>query len=227
MSRDESVKAPPRRARIDAAQPVAVDREELRKAVGGERASRLEKRLRDASKAFDADRLDEALRALRTLANEAPHAAEVRELYGLALYRLGRWSDAIEQLDAFFAITGSTEQHPVRADCHRALRHWNDVETIWEELREASPSAELVVEGRIVAAGAQADRGRIAEAIAMLARNFEPPRRPLPFHLRRMYALADLYERAGDLPAARELFRRIANADPEFFDVLDRVQGLG
>jgi hypothetical protein len=118
------------------------------------------------------------------------------------------------------------EQHPVLADCHRALRHWDEVDRLWEELREASPSADLVTEGRIVATGALADRGRLTDAIALLAHGFKPPSRPQPFHLRRMYALADLYERVGELPGARALFERVAAADPDFVDVLTRVRSL-
>jgi hypothetical protein len=78
-----------------------------------------------------------------------------------------------------------------------------------------------------VAAGALADRGDLSAAIELLARSFDPPQRPKPFHLRRMYALADLYDRVGDVPRARDLFRRVAAADPDFFDVTDRVRNLG
>jgi hypothetical protein len=41
-----------------------------------------------------------------------------------------------------------------------------------------------------------------------------------------LYALADLYERAGDIPRARELFKRIARHDPRFFDAAERVKSL-
>jgi hypothetical protein len=72
-----------------------------------------------------------------------------------------------------------------------------------------------------------ADRGRLPEAIRRLEQGFRPPERPREFHLRRMYALADLYERSGDVPRARHLFRRVAAADPEFFDVTARARSLG
>ena len=45
-------------------------------------------------------------------------------------------------------------------------------------------------------------------------------------HLRRAYALADLYERSGDVPQARALFGQLLRADPEFLDVGDRVANL-
>jgi hypothetical protein len=45
-------------------------------------------------------------------------------------------------------------------------------------------------------------------------------------HLRMAYALADLYERAGDLPKARELFGRVAASDEDFVDVQARLRAL-
>ncbi|HTX63621.1 MAG TPA: tetratricopeptide repeat protein, partial [Acidimicrobiales bacterium] len=52
-------------------------------------------------------------------------------------------------------------------------------------------------------------------------------RNPSDRHLRQWYALADLYERAGDLPRARELFERVARVDHEAYDVLERLDALG
>ena len=52
-------------------------------------------------------------------------------------------------------------------------------------------------------------------------------RKPKPHHLRLWYALADLYERAGDLPRARTLFRRVQRHDAEFADVAERLKSLG
>jgi tetratricopeptide (TPR) repeat protein len=207
--------------------PLAIDRAELDRAAGRVRAPRLERQLRDAARAFEDGRADEVLPRLRAVVGEVPAYPAARELYGLALYSVGRWADALRELDAFATLTGSAEQHPVMADCNRALRRWDEVERLWEELRSASPSAELVTEGRIVAAGALADQDRLPDAIGLLAKGFDPPRRPRWFHLRRMYALADLYERAGELARSRELFRRVAAADPDFADVVDRVRSLG
>src|SRR5690606_16750569 len=132
---------------------------------------------------------------------------------------LGRWRQAVDELEAFRTLTGSTEQHPVLADCYRALGDHDRVEVLWRELREASPSAELVTEGRIVAAGSLAGQGRLQGAIRTLAVRWRFPKIPQEHHLRRAYALADLYERAGDVPRARELFGRIHGVAPRFGDV--------
>jgi tetratricopeptide (TPR) repeat protein len=200
--------------------------DDVRGAVAPNRLARFESRLKDATDAFRRERYEDARRTLRPLAEQAPRAASVRELYGLTLYRLGRWAQAARELEAFRTQTGGTEQHPVLADCYRALGRYAEVEELWEELRAASPSAELVAEGRIVAAGALADRGRLDEAIELLAAGSKPTKRAKLHHLRVAYALADLYERAGDLPRARELFGLVAASDPDFVDVQARLRAL-
>jgi tetratricopeptide (TPR) repeat protein len=201
-------------------------RAELARAVGSGRADRYEQRLRDASRAFEAERFPDAARMLKRLADEAPTAAAVRELHGVTLYRLARWLPAAKELEAFRLLAGSTEQHPVLADCYRALGQHRRVEELWDELKEASPSAELVVEGRIVAAGSLADQGDVKGAVALLEQGFSFPKRPRTHHLRRAYALADCYERAGDVVRARELFGRVRAADPFFADARRRERAL-
>ena len=200
--------------------------DDLKGAVAPNRIERFESRLKDASDAFRRERYEDARRILRPLAEQAPSASSVRELYGLTLYRLGRWAQAKRELEAFRTQTNSTEQHPVLADCSRALGHYAEVEELWEELRAASPTAELVAEGRIVAAGALADQGRLRDAIALLEAAAKPTKRPMLHHLRMAYALADLYERAGDLPKARELFGRVAASEEDFVDVQARLRAL-
>lgn len=190
------------------------------------RGERLEGRLKEASRAFKRERYGEAHSILRSLAREAPGVSEVRELFGLTLYREGKWKEAIRELTAFGELTGSTEQHPVLADCHRAVGRFDDVDRLWDELRAASPGADLVAEGRIVAAGALADRGRVADAIRLLESGRRKVARPQERHLRMAYALADLYERAGDVPGARALFSWLRDQDPEFADVADRLSAL-
>lgn len=221
--RTRRVAAPP----PEASTPVHVNKDELVKAVGQQSAVRIERKLREAARAFDRERFDEALPTLRMLARDAPTAPSIRELYGLTLYRMGRWNEALKELEAFTQMTRSVEQHPVLADCYRALRRWDDVERTWMELREASPSSALVNEGRLVAAGALADQGQLSAALALLAKGFRKPRHLAEHHLRRMYALADLYERSGDLARARSLFREIATEDPDFVDAVERVRSLG
>ena len=130
--------------------------------------------------------------------------------------------------EAFTRLTGSVEQHPVLADAYRALGRHTKVEALWDELRKASPGPALVTEGRIVMAGSLADRGELRKAIALLEKAPQPRRgRPPAAHqLRLWYALADLYERVGDAPRARELFARVASFDPDLADTAERLAAL-
>lgn len=202
--------------------------EEVAGAVEPSIAPRIERRLSQAAAAFERDHLADALRILKPLGKEAPTVAAVRELTGLAYYGSGQWALAAKELETFRSLTGSVEQNPVLADCYRALKRYHAVAELWDELREASPSAALVTEGRIVAAGALADQGDVKGAIQLLERGPVRPRRAAALHHARLwYALADLYERAGDAPKARELFERVVAVEPALADAAERLTGLG
>jgi tetratricopeptide (TPR) repeat protein len=201
---------------------------EVAGAVEPSLAPRVERRLGQAADAFERDHLADALRILKPLSKEAPNVAAVRELTGLAYYGTGQWALAAKELEAFRALGGSVEQHPVLADCYRALKRYKAVAELWEELREASPGAALVTEGRIVAAGALADQGDVSGAIKLLEKGpVRPSRNAGVHHARLWYALADLYERAGDAPRARELFGRVVAVEPGLADAAERLASLG
>lgn len=202
---------------------------ELIEAVGPRRGERLASNVAEARKAFDRDRYAEARTLLAKVAAEAPGSASVRELFGLTLYRMDRWKQAVGELEAYRTLTNATDQHPVLMDCYRALRRFDDVEPLWEELKETSPSAEIVAEGRIVAAGALADQKRLSDAVALMEKAVggKSVKRVLPYHLRSWYVMGDLYERAGDHPRARTWFRRVQGEDRHFADVAERLAALG
>jgi hypothetical protein len=227
VKRGTSAKSTPARRRPQDGRPSqSRNGADLAKQVGSERAPKLEARLKDASRAFERGRFTEARRMLKPLADQAPGSPAVHELLGLTHYRLGQWNAAVKELETFRDLTQSTEQHPVLADSYRALKRWPMVEELWDELRQASPSAELVAEGRIVFAGGLADRGRLTEAIKALEPAVKMSKRPKPHHLRMAYALADLRERSGDIPGARDLFEWIARHDPDLADAAARADAL-
>lgn len=198
----------------------------LNRAMGKTNGAKALDKLGKASLQFADERFADARRTIKPIVEAAPDVAEVRELHGLILYRLARWKEAARELEAFREQAGTTEQHPVLADCYRAVERWDDVEELWHELKEASPSASLVTEGRIVAAGAHADRGDFKAAIALLEQGWKQPKRAKDHHLSRAYALADLYERAGRTARARDLFGWISRQPGEFADVPQRVNAL-
>lgn len=187
----------------------------------------LQKRLGDAARHIQHGRDKEAAGILRQLAQEIPESASVRELYGQALYELGRYRQAVAELEAFVDLSNSTEQHPLLADSYRALGRHAKVKELWTELREESPSPDIVAEGRIVMAGSLGDQGKLAEAIKLLESAPPPRGRVAERHLRTWYALADLYERSGELSKSRSLFRRVVQQDADFADAADRLHALG
>lgn len=197
------------------------------RALGARAAGKARSDLDAAARAYEMDRFTESLRLTARLSKQTPDVPEVRELHGLSLYRLGRWPAAIVELEAFRELAGSAEENAVLMDCYRALRRWHDVDELWEELRESSPDASVVHEGRIVMAGSLADRGDLAAGLRLLEKGWRVPARVLAHHLRRAYAMADLYERSGAPVRARELFSWVRGIDPDFADVRDRLRHLG
>ena len=190
---------------------------------------RLVERAEAAYGAYERGRFSDALRAIKPVADETPAVAAVRELAGLAAYRTGRWRDAARHLQAFGTLSDSTEHLPVLMDCQRALHKPKKVAELWAELRHSSPQPDVLAEGRIVAAASLADAGDFQGAIAMLATAgaSKTLRNPSDRHIRQWYVLGDLYERAGDIPRARDFFDRVLRADPDAYDVAQRLRGLG
>jgi len=201
---------------------------EVLRAAPGPEGGRLAQRLTDAARSLERDRVIDAVRVSRPLARRLPDVAAVRELAGVALYRSGRWAEAARHLEAFAALSGSVDQLPALADCWRALGRYERVDALWEELRRTSPAPGVLAEGRIVAAGAKADRGDLLAAIRLLERAPDPRRGGVrEHHVRTWYALADLYERVGDVPRARELFGRVVATEPALADAAERLDALG
>ena len=190
---------------------------------------RLVEKAEDAFSSYERGRFQDALRQIKPVVAETPSVAAVQELTGLAAYRSGRWREAARHLQTFGEMTDSTAHLPELMDCQRALRKPKKVAELWTELRQSSPDPDVLAEGRIVAAASLAETGDLNGAISMLAtagasKNL---RNPADRHLRQWYVLADLYERAGDLPRAREYFERVRRTDPDAYDVTERLRGLG
>jgi tetratricopeptide (TPR) repeat protein len=190
---------------------------------------RITERMAAGIGAYERERYRDASRILKTVVDAVPNAPSARELLGLSQYHQSYWKAALPNLEAFAALTGSVDQHPVRMDCHRALGRPKRVEALFTELRQGSPDPEVLSEGRLVLAGTRAENGDLAGAVTLLveAGAGRLVRNPAERHLRQWYVLGDLMERSGDLPRARELFLRIMAVDPEAYDVADRLESLG
>lgn len=213
-----------RRTSMDLAPDVA---EDLASVAPASRTARYQERLASAADALDRGRFADARRMVQPVLRDLPDLAFAHEIAGLSLYRLGQWRKAVAELEVARQLTGTMQHHAVLADCYRAMRRYHEVETLWRELREASPEPALMAEGRIVAAGALADQGDLAGALKVMQKAVEVPKKPREHHLRQWYVLADLYDRSGEVIKARRYFSLIAAVDREFADVVERLRTLG
>ncbi len=213
--------------RADRPLPSDVARD-VERGVGARQSKSASERLQKAIDAFERERFAEASRLLAALGRQLPRMALVHELAGLCAYRQEKWRTVVNELEATRVLDPSrTSVLPVLADAYRALHRWAKVRDIWEELKGASPHPSTLAEGRIVAAGALADQGKIAEAIEMFRSVLGVPKRIQEYHLRQWYVAADLNDRVGNVVDARRLFDRIAKCDPRFADVDERLAHLG
>ena len=200
---------------------------ELVDALGQQRGVRLSERLAQASEALDRERFQESRRIATAIAKEAPAVAAAHEIVGLSNYRLGKYKQAVAALQAAQDLHENPALLPVIADCQRAQGRWLAVEQVWQEIKAASPSHDIMAEGRIVAAGALADQGELRAAIDLMEPATKRPKAVREFHLRQWYVLGDLYDRVGDPIAARRWFGAVAEYDDEYADVTARLRNLG
>ncbi len=212
---------------VDVGPKPEVDVAEFESLVTSRRAKTLAGRVAEAADHYAHERYVDARRLLRPIAEEVPGSATVRELYGLTQYCLGNWNEAARQLEALRELPNyNCDQHPVLMDCYRGLKRWALVDELWAELRDTSPSRDLVIEGRIVVAGSLAERGQMAAAVRELEKGWKAPKKPSMSDVRRAYALADLFERSGELPRARNLMGWVASVAPDFADAAERAESL-
>lgn len=195
--------------------------------LGQQRGARLAERLAQASEALDRERYQEARRITTSIVKETPSVAAVHEVLGLACYRLGLYKQAASALEVAQELHSNPSMLPILADCHRAQARWPAVDRVWAEIRETSPPHEVVAEGRIVVAGALSDQGDLAGAIELMLSVKKAPKVVRDHHLRQWYVLADLYDRIGDPIEARKWFSTLAQHDPDYEDVQQRLRSVG
>jgi tetratricopeptide (TPR) repeat protein len=189
-------------------------------------APKVKQALIKAGEAFAADDHASAVDVLLEAKKKAPRSVYVRELLGLAYYRLGRWKEAARELAAYRRMSDRRDRDPEFADCERALGRPEKTLEILSDITAQDVPEHVLAEGLIVAAGALADLGRYHDAVRVLERGPLRPRSVEPHHLRLWYALADSLEAAGRRSDSRAWWDAIYSEDPEFFDVARRRLGI-
>jgi pentatricopeptide repeat protein len=200
---------------------------EVKRAVGDRRFTYVSQQVSRALVAYDAERYKEALDVLRPVLEDLWLITEVRVLAGRLEYRSQHWKAAAEHLE-FSRGSDRTDMTniPVLIDCYRALKRYELVDELWNEMKEHSPHPAVMAEGRVSAAMSYADRGDVQAAIRIMTHGGEP-RQVQPHHLMEWYVLGDLHDRAGDQVTAKKYFVRVAKHDATYFDVEARLASLG
>jgi tetratricopeptide (TPR) repeat protein len=154
-------------------------------------------------------------------------SSSVREVYGLALYGVGRWNEALAELKAYKRMTGEVDQNHLIADCLRAVGKPAEAVPLADEvLRTKKVGNEVKAESVIVAASALADQGRFAEALAYLGRARTREDIAEGYTLRLWYVKGDILEKVGRPEEAATEFRKILRHDSAAFDVAERLSQL-
>jgi tetratricopeptide (TPR) repeat protein len=157
----------------------------------------------------------------------APRSAAVREVLGLALYRLERFREALAEMQAYRRISGRADQNHIIADCLRAVGRPDRAVPLAEEALSArGVSLAARTEAVIVAASALADQGKFDQALGLLRRVRTREDVAGAEVLRVWYVTGDVLARAGRPVDALRQFRKILRHDASAYDVAERVAQL-
>ncbi|MGH2692411.1 MAG: tetratricopeptide repeat protein [Actinomycetota bacterium] len=196
------------------------------KSVAGPKAARVIPLLEQAVDALGRDDPREAQRVAEEAKRLAPRSATVREVLGLALYRAGRFKEALRELQAYRRISGRPDQNHLLADSHRATGSPEKAIPLVQEALSSTIPEEARAEAAVVGGAALADLGRFDEALALLRRFDRGGSSSRPHDLRVWYVMGDVLERLGRRSEAADRFRRILDHDPDAYDVAERLSAL-
>lgn len=198
-------------------------REELR-SLSKETAERVAQHLVAAGMLID-DEPRTALAHARFAARRGGRVGAVREVFGVTAYRNGDFATAIRELRTAVRITGRYDLLPMIADCERGLGRPEKALDIAASEDAEKLGASATIEMLIVVAGAYADTGDLATAIASLEIPALRQKVEGAWQVRLWVAYADLLEAAGRTDDANRWLTLAADADTD--RVTDAAERLG
>ncbi len=177
-----------------------------------------------AAEAFADGQYHVAVRKAEHAKDLASRDATIREILGLASYRVGDWQTALRELRTYRRLSGETTHMPVEMDVLRALGRPRDVEAVWQDFRKLGGGPAVKKEARVVYASHLIDQGELDQADKIAG----SPRRsddPWPEDLRLWYVAARIAALQNDTTKARTIADQIVLEDPSFpgLDELDRL----
>lgn len=154
-----------------------------------------------------------ALRHARYAKRKASRIPAVRELLGLVAYHTGEWSQALTELRAVRRMTRSNQHVALIADAERAVDRPQRALDLAAEVDTSGLTKDVVVELRIVAAGARRDLGQVDAAVVALQGPDLREAAGEPWNVRLFYAYADNLAAAGRSEEALRWFLRATRVD--------------
>jgi tetratricopeptide (TPR) repeat protein len=201
---------------------------ELRQTAKPGRAEQAISRLERAAQLLERGDARGALAEAEKAKGFAPRSSSVREIAGLALYRLERYREALTEMQAYRRMSGRADQNHIIADCLRAVGRPDRAVPLAEEaLGSRGVPIAAKTESVVVAASALADQGRFDQALGLLRRIRTRDDVAGPEVLRVWYVTADILERQGRKQDAAREFRKIMRHDAGAYDVAERIERLG
>ncbi|MDJ0665018.1 MAG: hypothetical protein QNJ75_10675 [Acidimicrobiia bacterium] len=179
-----------------------------------------------AAAAFSEGQFHQAVKKAEHAKNLSSRDATIREVLGLASYRVGDWSTALRELRTYRRLSGETTHMPVEMDVLRALDRDEDVTDVWNEFRKLGGGPAVKKEARVVYASFLIDHDRLDEANEIVGKvRIGAAGDPWPEDLRLWYVAARVAALQGNRRRARELGDAILLEDPSFpgLDELDRL----
>ncbi len=177
-----------------------------------------------AAEAFSDGQYHVAVRKADHAKDLASRDATIREILGLASYRIGDWATALRELRTYRRLSGETTHMPVEMDVLRAMGRDKDVAAVWEEFRKLGGGPAVKKEARVVYASFLIDQGDL-EGAARIAGTPKMGGDPWPEDLRLWYVAARIAALTGSRDRARNIADSILLEDPSFpgLDDLDRL----
>jgi tetratricopeptide (TPR) repeat protein len=200
---------------------------ELRQTARAGKADAAIARLERAAELMERDDARGAAAEAQKAKDLAPRSPSVREVLGLALYRLERYREALTEMQAYHRMSGRADQNHIIADCLRAVGRSDRAVPLAEEALAARgvPLA-AKTEAVIVAASALADQGKFDQALGLLRRIRTRDDVAGPEVIRVWYVTGDILDRAGRPDEASRQFRKILRHDASAYDAAERLAQL-
>ncbi len=177
-----------------------------------------------AAEAFGEGQFHAAVRKADHAKDLASRDATIREILGLASYRIGDWHTALRELRTYRRLSGETTHMPVEMDVLRGMGRTDDVEAVWQEFQRLDGGPAVKKEAQVVYASHLIDIEDLdgaAEVVGSPKKGSEP----WPEDLRLWYVAARVAALRGDKAGARRIADSIVVEDPSF-PGLDELDGL-